>query len=96
MTISKLYFGQLPNSYACITGVNITIISNKLDLLQAETFKEFLQGFVNTNVILALLKTISMDALQSFCKVPKIRKSQITAFFMLIELILITIGNVFQ
>ena len=30
-----------------------------------------------------------MDALQSFCEVPKIRKSQITAFFMFIGLILI-------
>ena len=47
-------------------------------------------------MILALLKMIGMDALQSFCEVPKIRKSQITAFFMLIELILITIGKVFQ
>ena len=37
-----------------------------------------------------------IDTLQSFCKVPKIRKSWITAFFKLMELIVITIENVFQ
>ena len=46
MTISKLFcFGRLPSLYTFITGVSIINISTKLDLLQAETFKEFLQGF---------------------------------------------------
>ena len=71
-------------------GVNETIISDKLNPLQAEMFKEFFARLLlSIKVIPALLKMISMDALQSFCEVPKIRKSQITAFFVSIELILI-------